>query len=477
MKKIVKIISFVTAIAVTVTALGGCGKNESATDNSQKKVKWLLGYTKPADHEKVMESLKADIKEKTGIELEIMTFDNGSYGEKMNLILSSGDYFDICHTNSNLKTSYKTAVKKNLFYKLDDLLEGEYKDLKSEIPDFVWDTIKIDGGIYGVPSYQMMFQNITATVGESLAKKYNFNTDSVDELKDLESMLKVIKENEPDYIPFVPSWTPLGITYQNVESQVYVRKDDPDMKLYLPYEAPEYIEYLEMVHDWYKKGYIAADAATNNSTSNDKITAFMCTNYKPGVEANEIVRYGEKKIHMELSAPIVGPIQGQSAINAISAHSVNPESALEILRLMYTDKDIYNKFCFGIEGEHYKKVGENRIEKLNDKYDLTVAWMFGNQFNAFLQPSQSDDVWEQTEKMNNEALKSNLTGFSVDVTNIRNEISAVSAVQGEYEKFLNYGVENPHNHLEAYKMKLQKAGIEKIREEIQLQLDEWKKTK
>ena len=91
--------------------------------------------------------------------------------------------------------------------------------------------------------------------------------------------------------------------------------------------------------------------------------------------------------------------------------------------------------CFGIEGEHYKKAGDNRIEKINDKYKFTTAWMFGNQFNAYLTPEQTDDVWEKTIQMNDEAVRAKYMGFIFDTDNFKNEVAAIAAVQGEYEKF------------------------------------------
>ena len=57
-------------------------------------------------------------------------------------------------------------------------------------------------------------------------------------------MLEVIKANEPDLIPFIPSWTPLGYIYSHMGSQLYTKIDDNNSTIYTPYEAKEYLEYF-----------------------------------------------------------------------------------------------------------------------------------------------------------------------------------------------------------------------------------------
>lgn len=78
--------------------------------------------------------------------------------------------------------------------------------------------------------------------------------------------------------------------------------------------------------------------------------------------------------------------------------------------------------------------------------------------------------------MNDEAQKSPYMGFSFDIETVKNEITAVSAVQSEYENFLNYGVEDPAVHWDDYVKKLKDAGVDKIAEEMTKQYNEWKKT-
>ncbi|MNV79495.1 hypothetical protein D3C71_1730490 [compost metagenome] len=147
-----------------------------------------------------------------------------------------------------------------------------------------------------------------------------------------------------------------------------------------------------------------------------------------------------------------------------------------LLELMDTDKDLYNLMTFGIEGQDYKKVSANRIEKIADTYQFD-AWQLGNQFNAYLLPGQPDDAWEQTKKMNEGVVVDPLADFSFNRTPVQNELVQISAVYKEFNVILKNGLDDPDAAVKRFKDKLKQAGEEKVKAEIQKQLDEWRKGK
>ena len=50
-----------------------------------------------------------------------------------------------------------------------------------------------------------------------------------------------------------------------------------------------------------------------------------------------------------------------------------------LLNLLNTDKEIYNTLVWGVEGKHYKKVADNRIETIKDSgFQMGSPWEFGN---------------------------------------------------------------------------------------------------
>ena len=465
-----KIISGILT-AATFFTLCSCQNKKENENVSGETVKWVTSYTAPKDHNKVLEAANKLIKEKTGLSLDLLVISNGAYGEKMNLMISSNEDFDVCFT-SNWLNPYVTNVKKKAYLKLDDYIE-KMPILKETIPDYVWETSRTDGGIYAVPNLQIMASRVDMLIRPDIVEKYNIDVSSIKEFKDLTPVLKTVKENEPDLVPYKPSWTPVGVDYEAFDGQVYVSRENGEV--FSVYEIPEYREYLDLVHDWYKKGYILSDVLTNTGTD-ETIYATKPSNYSPGVEGNELGRYGFTYARAPLTEPYITTTAGQSTMNAVNANSKNPENALKMIETLYTDKDIYNTLAYGIEGTHYEKVTDKTVRRISDDYKFNSAWVYGNQFNAYLTEGQQEDTWEVTEKLNNEAKKSPYLGFSFEIADIKNEIASVSAVQSEYETFLNYGVEDPAKHWDAYVQKLKSAGIDKIKDEFKRQLEEWKKT-
>ena len=62
---------------------------------------------------------------------------------------------------------------------------------------------QINGVNYGVPTDKEFAVNGGFVWNKDLADKYNLDMPSVESVEDLEPMLKVIKENEPNVIPYL----------------------------------------------------------------------------------------------------------------------------------------------------------------------------------------------------------------------------------------------------------------------------------
>ena len=172
---------------------------------------------------------------------------------------------------------------------------------------------------------------------------------------------------------------------------------------------------------------------------------------------------------------------------AISANSANPEKAFELLTLMNTKKGtkLLNLLSFGIEGKHYKKTGENTIELLgkantgSSENDYGYSdWSLGNTFYTYNTQYQTADYGEYSRRLNDEAVRSPLLGFTFDTSPVEVEWAQCKAVESEYG-YLDYGGVGTVDYKKVMaerdeKMKL--AGIDKITEELQRQIEEWKKT-
>ena len=79
--------------------------------------------------------------------------------------------------------------------------------------------------------------------------------------------------------------------------------------------------------------------------------------------------------------------------------------------------------------------------------------------------------------MNDEADKSPLIGFVPDLTDIQSEIANISNIDAEFNAKRGFGTEALSVWFDDYDQKMKTAGIEKVRDELQKQYDEWKASK
>ena len=159
---------------------------------------------------------------------------------------------------------------------------------------------------------------------------------------------------------------------------------------------------------------------------------------------------------------------------SVGANTRYPKEAVQLIKMMNENAELFNLICWGIEGKHYKKNEDGTATVINGAgYDDVAqnAWKYGNQFNSFVMEGQPVDVYEQTKKMNNEAVKSDLLGFVPDTSKIATEIANVANVEAEFKAKREMGTDDVDTWWDSYCKKLKDAGQDKIMEEMQKQID------
>ena len=198
--------------------------------------------------------------------------------------------------------------------------------------------------------------------------------------------------------------------------------------------------------------------------------------YKPGIEVAKKIESGYDWVMIPVSEAYTTRSSINATMTAVSSTSKNPEKAVEFIKLINTNVDLYRLICHGIEGKHYEKISDNMIRYIpNTGYAVQADWKFGNQFNAYPVEGQTEDVWEQTEKINAEATISPLIGFSFIPDEIQTELAQISTITARYN--ITSGLVDVANDKvwEQYKADLRKAGVDKVYDEVIRQYNEFKK--
>lgn len=475
MKKALSIIlTLLLTAAVFTGCTGGAGTEGSGTVS---EIIWYYPGDKQSDLPVVLDELNNRLEKEPGIKLSLRTIDNSSYAEKMNLVVSSGEEFDICFT-ANWSLPFLPNVENGAFMPLNDLIKNNAPKLLKAMPEYVWGATTINGDIYAVPNYQILPTQFSLITTKELSDKYSFDYSKITDVKSLEPFLAEIKKSEPDLYPYQPLYSDVEMNYEQIYPTNFVviaKNAQGDVKAYNWYELDEYKNHINLMHEWYKKGYIRKDVVGSAGDSASLLGlkyAFFWGTIKPGGDIELLQRYKKEMVSIAMCEPYTQTSATARTLSAISRTSKNPEKAIKLIEMLNTDKELYNLFIFGIEGKHYEKIEDNLIRPIENSGYKMDAWKFGNQFNAMYKEGQETDTWEKTIELNDSAEISPIWGFNLNSQPIKNEISQCSAVVKEFD-FLKTGSENPQAHYEQFISKMRAAGSDRILKEVQDQLDKW----
>lgn len=470
-------------------AEGGASTAESGGESKGEyvKLKWYFPMLAQTDQSTVFAEANKMLKEDLNLEVDFTPISFGDYNQKMQVNITADDSFDICFT-SNTRADYLQNAARGAFVPLDDLLDKYAPRLKESIPQRVWDAARVDGKLYGVMNYQISAIANCLFFPKEIMEKYDFDYDNVEKLEDLEPYFDQILAQEPGVTPFAyqkatTNWGYLLSYYgfdelstRNVPGTI--RIDDDTCTVVNQFETEEFKQHVELMRKWYEKGYFRKDAASVADWTSDlkamKYAAAFDGTFKPGGDSELSIKYGYDIVTTQISDAVMSTSSIISTLQAISKNSQSPERAMEFLEYVNTDKEFYNMLCFGLEGVHYQKVADNRIELIGDgTYNPGINWVFATTFNSYCTPGQPDDVWEQTKEINDNAEASPLLGFAFNSQNVSAEIAQCKSVVDEYMPGLDSGSVDPAEYLPQFLEKLKASGVDKILEEMQKQVDAW----
>lgn len=483
-----------TACAKTETPATDTQEPETTTDASAETtptpaeekeepvtVKWVLRTDAQEDDDEVLAYLNELLLEKGNVQLELIPVSSGEYDTRCQLITTGGEDYDLMFT-CNWTNSFNANMQRGSFLALDDILASDDGALLREsVPSFLFSASTVDGKIYAVPNYQVMANQLCIVMQKEYVDKYGFDISTIKTVTDVEPFLQTLVENEPDMIPMCETDSFISAGVNNKKdapaAQVFVYAADDTHTPVLAVDDEDNINWYRTMNEWYKKGYLRSDLATVTDNTADLVAnRYVCriTQYKPGIETEILATYGKEYVAAVINTPYVQYTQPIGTMNAVNVNSAHPEAALKLLGLFYSDEEVYNTFMYGIEGKHYSKTGDNRVEQIpNSGYSRAdIGWEYGNQFNQWLLPTMADDTWTLTQEMNDSAMPSPLMGFTCDRSSFETEYANVVSTVKEYEKGI-LTADDFDGYWDEFRTALIAAGIETVRDSVQEQISAW----
>ena len=474
------------SIIIISVFLTGCSFRDSSGNAAPEPINLrFVTYDNgnmPLDAKEVIAAANKVSAEKIGITVDL----EFQPKEKINLMMASGEYYDMVYTCSWLN-QYDRNAPAGLYYDITDLVRSETPALYESIGEY-WDCAKVSGRIYGVPTLKDM----------GAEDMFRFNADYYEGEKgmtipeqmtfeQLEPFLAAYKEDYPDKYPLAMDKGGLAGFYNFLERVV-------DPVIVIPYgdgkpqaipfwESEELMNRYRLLHKWYKAGYIHPDAATIDSVNADRSFPI-----RPGVAWKGYLGYSNPAdwgFNVKTSVydgPYLSRTSEQGAMFAICAgcDEEHAKACLRYLELLATDRKFRDILGYGIEGKHFEYLDNGTVLRLQagiDGYD-TKLFQTGSVVNASVESVSptflgDPDQWKKVYRHYREdGIYSKAGNFSYDPTPKEDIITALTAIYNDYAAELRTGTSDPDAGIPEIKQRMEAAGINELLEDIRQKLDE-----
>jgi putative aldouronate transport system substrate-binding protein len=492
-RKSAALVAACVAVLAAVLVFGGCSPKKDAQSGGgyvQLTVPWFSG-ARLEDMKLVTEELNKIAREKVGVELTLLPIDWSAWDQQVNLMISGGEKIDLLPV---LGENYATTIGQGKLMPMDEYLNSpEARAMVADVGATYMAASKTDGKIYGIPSLRDMVRSYGLCMRADLVEKYNIDLESLTTIEAIDAMFAKVKAGEPNLYMVYPQGNQHGIVFQLFNDRdpldddlgVLLNRGQDELKVVNLYASADYAKYVNKIREWYLKGYIPRDAITTSDGGSQMIkdgTLFAsAANLKPGYAGETQMFVGFDLVQADFIPPFVTTRTVTSLMWTLPVTCTNPQKAVDLLSLLYTDKAFIDLINYGIEGKHYVKVAgyDNVIDYPagvtadNTGWDMFAGWIWGDQLKSYVFAPNPSDLYERLDAFNKQGAVSKALGFQPDSSSYKSAVAAVNNVIAEYRLSLEYGVVDPAVALPRFIKALDDAGMQEIIAAKQKQLDAW----
>ncbi|MBO4884381.1 MAG: ABC transporter substrate-binding protein [Clostridia bacterium] len=507
MTNLKRILCLVCAFAML---LGCCASLADEAKLEPATLEWYVATDQLPDNAVVFDALNAYFGEKINAAINFHFIAPSEYSEKVSPILMSGQEVDIINANSGI--GYVDYVKKDSFLPIEDLLAQYAPETVAMIPEGLWDAMKVDGHIYGIPSYKDSVQMYAVMINETMANDIGLELPAT--VKNYQEMVPIIREafakrnelhpeyklSDTEYVPitrFFPDldqWaqyeTINGLAVVNVPGIEAYAGMGAGETVFNKFATQEYRDLCKTIADLVAEGVLHDNPwywDPDRLYSDDPL-AYLIGDVGSGYVTVAKHQYSQNwdTLMVPFADNIATTNYLQAAVNCVSITSKNPERAVMALELINTDPFVATTLRFGIEGTHWVQTEEENVisfagTKNADSGSRGHYYWYGANFGALVYSKVPEgypnNFVDLIKAANESAISETNLGFIFDPTNVTNEIAACSAVIDEFQTPLKWGwiaADEIDANIDDFLAKLNASGAEKIVAEAQAQLDTWR---
>lgn len=491
----------------------GCLHKAEVEAEKPVELVFYMRTSQSAEQERVMEKVNNIIEEEIGATLKLVMVDQAIYTEKMDLMTISEEPWELCFVSNEGGSHFYENAQKGAYANLTELLPRLAPKTYGRIPEGLWKSVTINDKIYASVNYQQW--------GAASRNGFRFRADLAEETgfdwKSLKgkSTLEVLTatgefigaalEKHPDMVGWETTATksffadiPLYWDMEEIgETNMpgWIRYTQPKTVIN-QFETDEFRAYCDIMHDWYEKGYVRKDGATVQDVASDrkaaKVIAESISGWPDSIDCPDNLDMKKMSMCTTDIAPAVGISNtrtiltagaGMKAAVAVNARSKAIEKAVELIELLNTNDELYVLLTNGEEGIDYEYDENGNVQWIEGKYSLNYnEWQIGQSYSpkftrALYDRNENGEKQKKAQQIVFDADRttevSPLSGFVFDPSNVQVEIANCSVVIDEIIPVLSSGAAEPELLLPQFLNRLKVAGVDRIIEEKQAQLDEF----
>ena len=508
-----KLVSLMLALAMV---LGLMSFTTVAAADDVVKLTWVQGNSPaPKDNDKVLEDRNNILRERIGVEINIIYMSSDEVGTS----IAAGEVYDMyftCGWFNEFNKNVADGIFANLYKDGKNLVKEWAPKLWESMPESVWELACSSGenlpygaGLYAIPVYKDIapenFIVYDAQVAADAGIEIPDVISSWDELTPYLGALKADLEANPDkgVYPVNIGGAPAGVetSFDFISRTALIGVIFGDDKVVSLFDDENIVNRYRTMHKWFELGYVNPDSPlqTEDSISSKQhhisfVQAWDGYDYTPSRGFwVKMTRY---------SGPFLNSDGVQGSMNAFSItledDPVKFEKAMQFQELINTDKEVRDILAFGIPGYHFEyrdvkdadgNVLGQAVVRTQAGKDGYTPWRFSqanyaiNSIEASEQtldgtfPAPDLTQWDRYFAAVADAPVSKISGFTFDYQNpidFSKEFAEISALKTEYMSKIQCGVvdpDDPEVGIPALRAKMEAAGLDRIIAEAQRQLD------
>ncbi|MBW4084549.1 extracellular solute-binding protein [Paenibacillus sp. S150] len=431
------------------------------------------------------------LQEKTGYKVTYDMMPQDKWAEKLNLIMSSGEPYDLVTTYNDMAL-YSDYAQKGALVDLTPLIDEYGPNIKKAVSQQSMDALKIGGKLYALPVV------VTYKVNSSIL----IRTDWLDKLglkmpattDELTAVLKAFQEKDPggngdQNVPLtirgdlpmldnIVGAFGMPNTWNDVDGQLVPRLLDP-----------AYRDYVGYVSDLYKQGLLDKEFVVNkDATAKEKFTSgkagAIIVHWADVGSIAEALTKNAPDAKFAFIPALTGP-SGESGFSGnagfdrltfVPKASKHPEDAVKWINATL-EPETFKNLAIGEEGRHYNMEDGGYVPILpafNDERNLANNYISATdeanyplywQARVHKNPVQFEAFDALNNKQPDDVMITNVLGLAPFMPEYAKNNLPLESMVGDYTIKLLAGAETLDG-LEAFQAKYKAAGEEATAKEI-----------